>query len=59
MQYMGADYMFLMWAVMMVAMMMPSAAPVVLAFELMSRSRAGEETPTGRVAAFLLGYLAL
>ena len=59
MQYMGADYMFAMWAVMMVAMMTPSAAPMVFAVASVSRSRSGEETPTGSVGAFLLGYLAL
>ena len=59
MQYMGADYMFSMWAVMMVAMMTPSAAPMLFAVERVSRSRADEETPTGSVAAFLLGYLTL
>jgi len=59
MQYMGADYMFSMWAVMMVAMMTPSAAPMVFAVAHMSRSRAGEETPTGSSGAFLLGYVAL
>ena len=59
MQYMGADYMFSMWAVMMVAMMTPSAAPMVFAVARVSRSRASEETPTGSVGAFLLGYLTL
>ena len=59
MQYMGADYMFAMWAVMMVAMMTPSAAPMVFAVASVSRSRSGEEAPTVSVGAFLLGYLAL
>jgi predicted metal-binding membrane protein len=53
MRYMSAGYAFWMWAVMMVAMMTPSAAPMVLAFSRMSRPGAGV---TG---AFLLGYLAL
>ena len=55
MQYMGADYMVSMWAVMMVAMMTPSAAPMVFAVARVSRFRASEETPAGSVVAFLLG----
>ncbi len=50
--------MFVMWAVMMVAMMLPSAAPVVLVFAAVNRRRRGEcqdlFVPTG---AFLLGYM--
>lgn len=59
MQFMGAEYMFAMWAVMMVAMMTPSAAPMVLAFSRVARSRQGTEGASGAALSFLLGYLAL
>ena len=59
MAWTGVDfaYMFAMWAVMMVAMMMPSATPTVLIYGTVRRRR--QETgrayaPTG---AFVLGYL--
>jgi predicted metal-binding membrane protein len=55
MRYMGAEYAFWMWAAMMIAMMTPSAAPMVFTFSRMSRSGAG----SGVTGAFLLGYLAL
>jgi predicted metal-binding membrane protein len=48
---------FAMWLVMMIAMMVPSAAPMLLAFLSFSRSRAGGEQAGQRFAAFLLGYL--
>ncbi|HIK31421.1 MAG TPA: DUF2182 domain-containing protein [Oscillatoriales cyanobacterium M59_W2019_021] len=51
--------MFLMWAVMMVAMMVPSATPTILLYARVCRQRGiGGSTlpPTG---AFLLGYLAV
>jgi predicted metal-binding membrane protein len=44
-----------MWAVMMVAMMLPSAAPVVLLFAALERRRGR----LGRTAAFVAGYLVL
>jgi len=49
---------FLMWAVMMVAMMLPSAAPVTLLVAAIARKRreAGG-TPGMRTAPFVLGYL--
>jgi predicted metal-binding membrane protein len=46
---------FLMWAVMMAAMMLPTAAPMVSVFATLSRGR-GE---AGRTAAFVASYLAL
>ncbi len=49
--------MFLMWAVMMVGMMAPSAAPMILLFanvQRKSREKGGPFIPTG---AFLSGYL--
>jgi predicted metal-binding membrane protein len=51
---------FLMWAVMMVAMMLPSAAPVTLLIAAIARKRreAGG-TPGMSTAPFVLGYLAV
>jgi predicted metal-binding membrane protein len=57
MSYMEAEYAFGMWSMMMVAMMAPSAAPMVFAFSRVSRSRA--DAALGVAGAFLLGYLAL
>ena len=50
---------FTMWTVMMVAMMVPSAAPMVLAFLTMNRSRQANARPLVPVSIFLLGYLAI
>ncbi|MBM3814080.1 MAG: DUF2182 domain-containing protein [Acidimicrobiia bacterium] len=49
--------MFLMWAVMMIAMMTPSVAPMVLVFALHSRKRKAEARPYASSGAFLSGYL--
>lgn len=50
---------FLMWWIMMIAMMVPSAAPLVLLFAAVKRSGRGGEA-TGVLSAFLLaGYLAV
>ena len=46
---------FVMWAVMMAAMMLPTAMPMVSVFGTLNRSR-GE---AGRTVAFVAGYLAL
>ena len=46
-----------MWAVMMVAMMLPSAAPTILLFGSVSRRRRQEGQPAVPVAVFTLGYL--
>lgn len=48
---------FLMWVVMMVAMMVPSASPMVLTFAAMKRKRAEQGAPYLPTAAFLLGYV--
>jgi len=48
---------FLMWAVMMVAMMTPSAAPTVLLFARMQRARS--DRAAGGTGVFLSGYLAV
>ena len=49
--------MFVMWSVMMVAMMVPSAAPMVVLFAMVNRKRRAREAPYTPTAIFLLGYL--
>ena len=46
-----------MWAVMMVAMMTPSAAPMILMFAGVNRSRQKQQGPYVPTSVFLLGYL--
>ena len=55
----SADFIltFLMWAVMMVAMMVPSASPMILIFAAINRKRLAAETPLIRTGLFLGGYL--
>ena len=48
---------FLMWAVMMMAMMTPSATPMILTFAHVSRQRHIDNTPIPATTIFLLGYL--
>ncbi|MBI2383810.1 MAG: DUF2182 domain-containing protein [Gammaproteobacteria bacterium] len=48
---------FLMWAAMMVGMMLPSAAPAVLLFGQVVRSRVPPQAPVLRTYLFALGYL--
>jgi len=48
---------FLMWAEMMVAMMIPSAAPMILTFATVNRKRREQEGPFVPTGIFLLGYL--
>ncbi len=48
---------FLMWSEMMVAMMIPSAAPMILTFALVQRKRREQEKPFVPTGIFLLGYL--
>ena len=48
---------FLMWAEMMVAMMIPSAAPMILTFAMVQRKRREQERPIVPTMIFLLGYL--
>lgn len=47
----------LMWAVMMAAMMLPSATPMVLMFVTVNRRRAVEGRPLVRTGLFVLGYV--
>jgi predicted metal-binding membrane protein len=49
--------MFLMWAAMMVAMMLPSAAPMVLCYARVGRATAFDAEPFGPTAWFAAGYL--
>lgn len=48
---------FVMWAVMMVAMMTPTVGPMVLTFALVNRKRREREQPFVSTGMFLLGYL--
>ncbi len=50
---------FAMWAVMMVAMMLPSVAPAALLFTAIQRGNHEPRVVRTRTAAFLLGYLAI
>ncbi len=50
---------FLMWAEMMVAMMVPSAAPMVLTFAAVNRKRREQARPYVPAGIFLGGYLAI
>jgi predicted metal-binding membrane protein len=49
---------FLMWAGMMVAMMLPSATPMILTFAAVSRNRRRQERPYVPVSIFVAGYVA-
>jgi predicted metal-binding membrane protein len=49
--------MFFMWAVMMVAMMTPSATPMILTFSRINRKRHGRRNPIVATGVFLAGYL--
>ena len=49
--------MFLMWAVMMVGMMVPSATPMILAFATINRRRRQNGNPYVPTGVFLSGYL--
>jgi predicted metal-binding membrane protein len=48
-----------MWAVMMVGMMTPAAAPMILMFATIHRRRTTEGRPAVPTAIFVLGYLAV
>ena len=50
---------FVMWAVMMVAMMIPSAAPMVLTYATIRRKRHESERPLLPTGWFLAGYIAV
>jgi predicted metal-binding membrane protein len=48
---------FVMWAVMMAGMMLPSAAPMILIFSETHRKRASQGQPIVSTGLFVLGYL--
>jgi predicted metal-binding membrane protein len=50
---------FVMWAVMMIAMMVPSAAPMILTFLTVNERRKATDRPFVPVAVFVFGYLAV
>src|SRR5439155_20283969 len=50
---------FLMWAVMMIAMMLPSALPMILTFAAVTRNRQRLGRSCVSVSMFVLGYLAI
>ncbi len=51
--------MFLMWAVMMVGMMLPSVTPMVLIYAAVARKSAMQGMPVAPTAAFVSGYIAM
>ena len=53
-----AGLMFAMWWVMMVAMMLPSATPMLLMFARVNRKKRAGEGPYGPTGIFAAGYLA-
>jgi predicted metal-binding membrane protein len=50
---------FVMWQIMMIAMMTPAAAPTVLLFSAITRRRAAGRELSVSTGAFLVGYLAV
>lgn len=50
---------FLMWSEMMVAMMLPSAAPMILTFAAVNRRRREQDQPFVPTVLFVLGYLVI
>ncbi len=57
----GLDFllMFLMWAIMMVAMMVPSAAPMILLFAAVHRKQRERGQTFASVGFFVAGYIAV
>lgn len=51
--------MLLMWAVMMAAMMLPSAAPMILLYATIARGRDGSAMPARTSGIFAAGYVAI
>ena len=51
--------MFLMWAVMMVGMMLPTAAPTVLVYAAVARKARSQNSYAAPTAAFVSGYVAI
>ena len=57
----GADFIliFSMWAIMMVGMMVPSAAPMVMIYAAVARKAARDQTVVPPTIVFVSGYIAL
>jgi len=51
--------MFIMWAVMMAAMMVPTAAPMILLFATVNRRRQEQQRPYVSTLVFLAGYVVI
>jgi len=51
--------MFMMWAVMMVGMMVPTAAPATLVYAAVARKAERQGTPVAPAALFVLGYVVM
>jgi predicted metal-binding membrane protein len=51
--------MFLMWTVMMVGMMVPTAVPMTLVYAAVARKAASQGTSLAPTATFVLGYIAM
>jgi predicted metal-binding membrane protein len=51
--------MFLMWAIMMVAMMLPGATPMILLFAAINRKQRERGHPYAPLGAFVAGYIAV
>ena len=51
--------MFWMWAIMMVGMMVPSAAPMILIYAAVARKAEREGTPIASAGAFTAGYIVM
>ena len=52
-----ASVMFLMWWIMMIAMMLPSAAPMILLFAMVNRKNRERDAPYVSTSIFAFGYL--
>ena len=51
--------MYIMWFVMMIGMMIPSASPMILVFAAVNRKRKEKDRPYVPTFVFMLGYLAI
>lgn len=51
--------MFLMWAIMMVGMMVPSATPMILIYAAVAKKAEEQGTPIASTAAFTSGYIVM
>jgi predicted metal-binding membrane protein len=58
----NADYflmMFMMWAIMMIGMMLPSVMPTVFIYAAIARKSAAEDKPIAPTGAFVCGYIVM